>query len=123
MRIPSKNTCSYAICKIIYANGAKADGDIMRELKDRFVRQTMLDKIAEMLDSGMLVRSAAGLNIATPISRYFEQCEAAPARAPAGVMATTRVAQEFKPLRGYKLPVDGAREGADDHRKYASRHF
>ena len=125
MKIPSKNTCAYAVCKIIYTQGGKTTGELTSALVDRFVRNTIIDKIAEMVSNHVLVREGDQHFNAVPITRHFEQCEIdlLPKLAPLGNMATPREARPFRPLTSYKLPRDGAREGADDHRKHKSRHF
>ncbi|MEJ7804366.1 MAG: hypothetical protein WKG03_00375 [Telluria sp.] len=114
-----------AIAKAIYLSGPTTPANILDELQDRFVRFTVQDKIVDMISSGTLVREGEKLALAVGLRRHFEQCDSdldAPVK-PTGVMATSRAPKPFTPLAGYSLPRDGARDGADDHRKYKSRHF
>ena len=124
MKIPSKNTCAYAICKFVYKNGPSTGGDLKCELYKRFSRDCIEGKIADLISAGML-RHSDKYDLSMATRKFFEDTdpELMP-RAPApGIPAPSRVVRPFTPLAGYKLPINGAREGAADHRQFKSRHF
>lgn len=125
MKVPTKNTSGYAVCKLLYARHQMTTGEIVSELRDRFVRATIIDKLLEMEDIGQLVRVRDALLLAVPIRRHFEQCEidARPPAPPTTTVATGPQPRPFKPLTGYKLSRDGMREGAGDFRNWPSRHL
>ena len=125
MKIPSKNTSAYAVCRIIFKQGPRTQGELVSDLANRFKRVTLTEKVAEMVSIGTLIRTKDTLDIAPAMRRFFDESDAAlaPPPKPQGARATARITRPFRPLTGYILPLDGAREGAADHRNYKSRHF
>lgn len=126
MKIPPRNTCAHAICKLIYTTGPRTKGQLVGDLAKRFQRNTVEGKVDDLSSSKLIRPSDEGFHLDARMLRHFDQCEAdlRPARPIAKPPAATpRVAPAFRPLSNYRLPLDGTRDGAGDFRQIPSRHM
>ena len=126
MKLPLRNTCAHAICKSIYTDGPRTLGELTSDLSKKYQRKTINEKVSDMASEGTII-AVHGLYSNDPrVIRHFDQSEKhlEPAQPTSlSPVASPRVVPAFKPMTGYRLPLDGARVGAGDHRQYKSRHF
>lgn len=125
MKFPATRTCAYAILELIYLDGDKTRGQIMRTMTPRFARQTTEDKIAELLVNGQLIQQADTLALSLAVRRHFNQCEidSQPDEPAMTSTAAPRSVKPFTPLKSHKIDREGMRPGSNDFRNWPSRHL
>lgn len=124
MKLPTRNTFAMAVCKSIYLDGTDTPDAIAADLEAGYGNARVKAKVHEMITTGQILMVHGKLSLSIPVLRHMEDIDPALAdKGPPAPVVLPAPARPFKPLVGYKLPIDGMREGAADHRKWKSKHL